>query len=205
MQRYVQRITVRGELFVQREAFAVEGVQAYSVDGTPADCVKVALQYLLPGTPDAVLSGVNAGYNVGFDIAYSGTVGAAMEARMQGIHAIAFSDAGNGSCEVTERYLQSVTEDLLARKLPANEIWNVNFPGCKLADFQGICEHQRPAQGQFYLDRYQRRELEGGGFVLSPCGDPTTKCPAEGTDMHAVMNGYISIGRIESQVIKRGN
>ena len=66
----------------------VEG--AWSLSGTPADCVQVALDGLLPVKPDFVFSGMNNGYNTGMDIAYSGTVGAAMEALMNGIPAIAF-------------------------------------------------------------------------------------------------------------------
>lgn len=196
-----QRITVRGELAVRREEFPVEGVHAYSVDGTPADCVKVALRYLLPERPNIVFSGINVGYNVGFDIAYSGTVGAAMEAKMQGIPAIAFSNQGNNVYEVAEKYLLSVTKDLLEREISADKIWNVNFPGCALSDFKGIREEQNPAQHQFYMDHYERRDTEDG-FVLSAIGIPSSQAPGDGSDMSAVMSGYISIGKIKNMVLR---
>ena len=61
-------ITVRGSLHMKEESFPVPGVKAYSVDGTPADCVKVGIKYLLPQKPDIVFSGINCGYNVGADI-----------------------------------------------------------------------------------------------------------------------------------------
>ena len=66
-----QRITVRENLEVRKADFPVMGVKAYSVDGTPADCVKVALNHLLPEKPDTVFSGINEGYNEGYDILYS--------------------------------------------------------------------------------------------------------------------------------------
>lgn len=66
------RITVRGDLEVKPYDFPATGVTAYSVGGTPADCVKVALGYLMTEKPDIVFSGINAGYNVGRDILYSG-------------------------------------------------------------------------------------------------------------------------------------
>ena len=67
--------TVRGSLQIRQEDFPVPGVMAYSVAGTPADCVKVGIRHLMQDRPDVVFSGINCGYNVGVDILYSGTVG----------------------------------------------------------------------------------------------------------------------------------
>ena len=87
-----QKVTIRGSLTVERvNDFPVPVKAAYQVSGTPADCVKAALLQLLDEKPDFVFSGINDGYNVGYDIAYSGTLGAAFEATMSGIPAIAFS------------------------------------------------------------------------------------------------------------------
>ena len=80
-----QRLTIFSELNVQEREFPATVRAAYSVSGTPADCVKVALKSLLPVWPDYVFSGINAGFNAGYDIAYSGTVGAAMEAVLHDI------------------------------------------------------------------------------------------------------------------------
>lgn len=196
-----QRITVHSDVFVRQEEFLVPGVHAYSVSGTPADCVKIALLYLLPAKPDVVFSGINFGYNIGFDIAYSGTVGAAMEAVMQGIPAIAFSNQSNGVYEVAKAYLRSVTEGLLARPVLANQVWNVNFPGCSLAQLRGIREVERIAQRQFYLDHYEREDYPDGCFRLVALGEPVTD-GEEGTDMKAVLDNYISVGRIKSLVLE---
>ena len=95
-------ITVRGSLQIRQEDFPVPGVKAYSVAGTPADCVKVGIRHLMQDRPDVVFSGINCGYNVGVDILYSGTVGAAMEALVNGIPAIAFSEERGGTSEVAD-------------------------------------------------------------------------------------------------------
>lgn len=195
-----QRITVHADLTVRPETFPVEGVNAYSVSGTPADCVKVALMYLLPEKPDIVFSGINFGYNIGFDIAYSGTVGAAMEAIMQGVPAIAFSNESNGVYEVAEAHMLAVTKDLMSREIARNEIWNVNFPGCPLQEYRGILEERQTAQSQFYLDNYDRENNKDGSFRLSAAGIPVTD-GAPGSDMRAVLDGCISISRIQSQVL----
>lgn len=195
-----QRITVHADLMVRPEEFPVGGVSAYSVEGTPADCVKVALMYLLPEKPDLVFSGINFGYNIGLDIAYSGTVGAAMEAIMQGVPAIAFSNESNGNYEVVEAHMLALTKDLLTREIAANEIWNVNFPGCGLTKYRGIMEVKQAAQSQFYLDHYDKEVYEDGSFRLSAAGLPVTE-GAEGTDMRAVLDGYISIGKVRSHVL----
>lgn len=195
-----QRITVHADLMVRPETFPVPGVHAYSVDGTPADCVKVALMYLMPQKPEVVFSGINFGYNIGFDIAYSGTVGATMEAIMQGVPALAFSNEGNGNYEVAEAHMLAVTKDLLNRKIAPNEIWNINFPGCGLAKYRGILEVEQTAQSQFYLDHYERQDDADGSFRLSAAGIPVTE-GEEGTDMRAVLDGYISVGKIQSMLL----
>ena len=82
-------ISEKSQMAVYRYDFPVPVEAAWSVDGTPADCVKVALNALLPFRPDIVLSGINDGLNAGLDVAYSGTIGAATEAAMHGVPAIA--------------------------------------------------------------------------------------------------------------------
>ena len=87
------KISIHDAMKVEKaEDFPVPVKAAYQVTGTPADCVKAALHYILEEKPDYVFSGINEGYNVGFDIAYSGTLGAAFEAVMNGIPAMAFSN-----------------------------------------------------------------------------------------------------------------
>ena len=195
------RITVFGEIEVETEEFPVKGVHAYRISGTPADCVKIGIEYLLPDKPDVVFSGINNGYNVGLDILYSGTVGAAMEALINEVPAIAFSSDMNGNYDVVEEYLLPITKELLERNISRNEIWNVNFPGCSLTDLKGILEDRIPEQEHFYLSSYEKKEAESGGFRLVANSIPNIKS-VEGSDMRAVQEKYISIGRIRNALLK---
>ena len=131
-----QMITLRCDIKVAKEDFPVEGVKAYSITGTPADCIKVGIAYLKL-KPDYVFSGINNGYNTGFDIAYSGTVAAGMEAVMNGIPAIAFSVEVDGEFDTIDGYLQDITKKLIERQPLTDGIWNVNFPGSFIGELKG--------------------------------------------------------------------
>ena len=103
-----QKLTLREQLTVRKiEDFPVKAAGAYAVGGTPVDCVKVALTYILKEKPDYVFSGINNGYNAGFDIAYSGTLGAAFEGARSGIPSLAFSTAGDAHLD---EYTDASTE-----------------------------------------------------------------------------------------------
>ncbi|MFR9235778.1 MAG: 5'/3'-nucleotidase SurE [Eisenbergiella massiliensis] len=171
---------------------------AYSVAGTPADCVKVGIRHLMQDRPDVVFSGINCGYNVGVDILYSGTVGAAMEALLNGIPAIAFSEERGGTSEVADACLLSVAEKLLEAGCAPDEIWNVNFPGCPLRELRGIRENRIPEKTQFYMDNYLVEEGPEGGCSFR-LRDPVQA--AARTDMEAVLERYISIGKIRNTVL----
>lgn len=195
-----QRINVFGELVVREREIPVEGAKAYSVSGTPADCVKIALLHIMPQKPDIVFSGINFGYNAGQDILYSGTVGAAVEALSNGIPAIAFSSEANSIYDVVEEYLLPIAKDLIGRSLPLDTLWNVNFPGCSLSECQGILEDRIPSNHQLYQDYYEKKEQLADGFVLTAGGILTTQAD-EGTDVRAVLDRYISIGTITNGIL----
>ena len=147
-------ISETSEMAVYRYDFPAPVEAAWSVDGTPADCVKVALRALLPFTPDVVLSGINDGMNAGLDVAYSGTVGAATEAALHGIPAIAVSMRNDKSFEVTDHYLPAVLEELLDQPSARGELWNVNFPTCPLSDCRGILRDRFPEKRSYYENYY---------------------------------------------------
>lgn len=194
------RITLFQEIEVRPEAYPVEGVRAYSVGGTPADCVKVALEYLMPKRPDVVFSGINAGFNTGVDILYSGTVGAAMEALVSGIRSFAFSNRAYASFETVDAYLLPLIQQMLEKKLPMDRIWNVNFPGCSLKECKGVLWDRVPAGHQFYLDGYQRKDREDGSFTLTSEGIMIDQAE-EGTDIRAVLDGFVSVGTVRCAVM----
>ena len=195
------RITLGRSLRLEAVEFPWENVTGYSLDGTPADCVKAALDVILPGKPDVVLSGINHGYNVGFDVAYSGTVGAAMEALMNGIPAIALSQNDVGSFDIARMYLPGVLEELLPAPPSRREIWNVNFPTERCG---GILRDRTVAAGGYYSGSLYRAETEDGIHLqYPPLLDVDNSIPrgAEDSDLNAVIRGFISIGRVACPVL----
>ena len=190
-------ISETSEMAVYRYDFPAPVEAAWSVDGTPADCVKVALRALLPFTPDVVLSGINDGMNAGLDVAYSGTVGAATEAALHGIPAIAVSMRNDKSFEVTDHYLPAVLEELLDQPSARGELWNVNFPPCPAAECKGVLRDRFPEKHSFYENYYTCLREENGVQYLTPVPKVLTREETqEGSDIHAVLNGYISIGKV---------
>jgi len=193
-------LTVRGYIEIKRTPFPVEGVTAYSVGGTPADCVKAAVHEIMPVKPDIVFSGINFGYNAGADILYSGTVGACMEALLQGVPAIAYSNEPNGNYGALEANISAITKKLLADMPQKNEIWNVNFPGCMAEECRGIRWNCVPSKTAFYTDHYRRTDLEENHFLLETDGIPAIEAE-KGTDIEALIENYISIGKIKNAIL----
>ena len=197
-----QRLTIFEPLIIRRAEFPADVKAAWSVSGTPADCVKAALEHLLPIRPDLLFSGINNGYNTGFDIAYSGTIGAAMEGLMKGIPAFAFSNCFGEGFALIERELFPLMRELLEEPAGPGMIWNVNFPGGGLAGFRGVRREMRVAHTQLYLDNYALEAQPDGSLLMHNRGFPAPADLApEGTDVHAVLNGYISVGRVRCAVL----
>ncbi len=188
-------ITIRKPVDFTPYSFPVPGVTAWVCSGTPSDCVRAGLAYLLPDKPDLVLSGINYGYNIASDIQYSATVGAALEAAHQGIPAAAFSEPYHPDHSVTDRFLSPVLE-LLQDELPGrDEILNINFP---LASCQGILTDRKMSAGSMFRGSYQLTDhLPGGGLRLAAEWEADTACE-DGTDFRAVLDHYISIGIVRN-------
>jgi 5'-nucleotidase len=165
----------------------------FCVNGTPTDCVHLAVTGLLDYEPDIVVSGVNSGANMGDDTIYSGTVAAAMEGRFFGLPAIAVSLVGESlihyetACHVVNRLL----DNLHVEALPANTILNVNVPGIPLAELNGI---QVTRLGQRHRAEPVVKSKDPRGrdvYWVGPAGAEQDAGP--GTDFHAVNNNYVSI------------
>ncbi len=198
-----QRITIEKPMVLRRyEDFPVPVHAAWSLEGMPADCVKAALCHLMPEPPDFVLSGINAGWNAGFDIVHSGTLGAAFEARMLGVPAIAFSNAHGASWELPEAHLTQLLRELTALPPPKSAVWNVNFPGCELAACKGILRDRIVAPAPLFREWFREEEQEGV-TTLTLTGVPLAagdRVPA-GSDFEALLEGYISVGTAECTVL----
>ena len=193
-----QKLTLRELLTVEQVFdFPVQVQGAWRIGGTPVDCVKVALDYVLEEKPDLVLSGINNGYNVGFDISYSGSMGAAFEAARSGIPAIALSVAGFKHLDAVEREILPILREILSKKQEPRTVWNVNFPAMNTVGRKGILWDCPVAPTSLYREKYIPVGEENGMVTLKNQGIPTPndRIPA-GSDGDAVRNGYISVSRV---------
>ena len=186
-------ITLRHSVDAWKVDFPVPGVHAYACSGTPGDCVRIGSLNIVPEKPDHVFSGINYGFNAASDIQYSATAGAAFEAAFQGIHTIAFSEDACEIHEVTERYLKEIIAELLNKPLGVNQIWNVNFPGCQLAECNGILRDRKVSTDAFYVDRYIETTVSEDKVSYMVEGIRNYSA-LEGTDLKAIFDNYISIG-----------
>ncbi len=201
-------ITLRDKMTIRKHEFGVPGVDAYAFAGTPADCVRASYLGLFKEgeKPDLVLSGVNKGANCGFDIQYSATVGAAMEALLYEVPAICFSqnyftDEHECHTDVAEKYMEDILSELIAKPLEKGLAWNVNFPSCSLDEYKGVLYDRFPAQSAFWDDQYVLEENADGEKEVLLKTIPIEKAE-EGSDMQAVIDGYISIGTIRNTVLR---
>lgn len=186
-------ITLRHSVDAWKVDFPVPGVHAYACSGTPGDCVRIGSLNIVPEKPDHVFSGINYGFNAASDIQYSATAGAAFETAFQGIHTIAFSEDACEIHEVTERYLKEIIAELLNKPLGVNQIWNVNFPGCQLAECNGILRDRKVSTDAFYVDRYIETTVSEDKVSYMVEGIRNYSA-LEGTDLKAIFDNYISIG-----------
>ncbi|TCO82100.1 5'-nucleotidase /3'-nucleotidase /exopolyphosphatase [Plasticicumulans lactativorans] len=168
-----------------------------SVDGTPTDCVHVAITGLLDDEPDMVVSGINAGANMGDDVLYSGTVAAAMEGRFLGLPALAVSLCSYSPehCDTAARVAVTLVERLRRQPLPADTILNVNVPALpweRLAGFQATrLGHRHRAEAVIRSEDPRGRPI----YWIGAAGPEDDAGP--GTDFHAVRSGYVSVTPIQ--------
>jgi 5'-nucleotidase len=164
------------------------------INGTPSDCVHLALSGLLEHRPDLVVSGINNGANMGDDTLYSGTVAAAMEGYLFGIPAIAFSqvEKGWGDLAAAARVARSVIEHVLRDPPgPTHYLLNVNVPNRPDAD---VLPRRITRLGRRHASEPVIRQLSPRGeplYWIGPAGDAREAGP--GTDFHATSNGEVSI------------
>jgi 5'-nucleotidase len=169
----------------------------YYVNGTPTDCVHIAITGLLDAEPDMLISGINHGANLGDDVLYSGTVAAAMEGRFLGIPSIAvslvldehghFDTAGELVCRLVRRSLEE--------PLPVDTILNVNVPDLPPEAIKGV---RTTRLGFRHKSEPVVKALDPKNrpiYWIGPAGAGQDAGP--GTDFHAIANGYVSVSPIK--------
>jgi 5'-nucleotidase len=171
-----------------------EGIDEYSCSGTPADCVKLALQELLPKKPDICVSGINHGSNSSINVIYSGTMSAAIEAGIEGIPAIGFS-----LCDYTweadfsqaQDFIFAIVTEALKNGIPKGTVLNVNIPKLKKKKIKGI-KICRQAKAN-WKEKFDKRTNPMGKDYYWLTGEFELLDKGEDTDEWALANGFISV------------
>ena len=163
------------------------------VDGTPTDCVHLAITGLLKHEPDMVFAGINHGANLGDDVLYSGTVAAATEGRFLGLPAVAISLAGSDPkhFETAAQVAVTLLQKIQVQPLPKDTLLNVNVPDVALAQLKG---YQITRLGQRHKSEAVIRSHDPRGHVIYWVGPPGGEQDAgPGTDFDAIRNDFVSI------------
>ena len=209
-------LTIDKPLDVYPVDWEKNNIHAFSCTGLPSDCFRIGSNCVMPQKPDIVFSGINNGFNVGTDIQYSATVGAALDAAMCGYPVIAFSEGfrndprsnGHGR-RITEKYLPVILKALLTPEktgafskerpfLKHGQVINVNFPDCPPEDCKGILWNCKVSMNTPYVDTYRvEEELPGGGKRYSIHWVDRDHAD-EGTDLRAILDNYVSVGIVNN-------
>lgn len=189
-----QALSAHSRIKVKKVDFQLP-VEAYKVYGTPADCTKLATEVLYENDlPDIIISGINDGGNLGTDVLYSGTVGAAMEGHLHGIFSIAVSRVVNSELSFTE------VAEIFRQKLPALRrekpyMYNINFPK-KISDRADIFRYTKQGR-RTYHNEYAAERDEQGETCYYMNGTPNDAGNIEGSDIWAIHNGFVSINPLK--------
>lgn len=189
-------ITLDSTLYSKKMKIDLEdaSIEEYSCSGTPADCVKLALQELLQRKPDICVSGINHGSNSSINVIYSGTMSAAIEAGIEGVPAIGFSLCDynwNADFSHAGEFIQQIVREALSNTIPKGVVLNVNIPKLNKKDINGI-KICRQAKAN-WKEKFDKRTNPMGRDYYWLTGEFELLDKGEDTDEWALANGYISI------------
>ena len=177
-----------------------EGLEVWSCNGTPVDCVKMALAEIVPRKPDMVIGGINHGDNASVNVHYSGTMGVTLEGCMKYISSVAFSlcdHSADADFEPLRPFVRAITQRVLTEGLPTGVCLNVNFPVA--AAFKGvrICRMAKGTWGNEVVKCSHPRDYDYWWMVGSYTNDEPE---AEDTDNWALRHGYVAITPTQTDV-----
>ena len=177
------------------EEIGLDGPQKdYSLSGTPVDCVKFALDKILPRRPDLVVSGINHGSNSSINVIYSGTMSAAVEAGMEGLQAIGFSlldFSWDADFSQAKDFIQTIVKKVLANPLPPGVVLNVNIPKLPKEEIKGV-KVCRQAHAK-WEENFDERTNPHGKKYYWLTGYFNNMDTGKDADETALSEGYISI------------
>jgi len=171
--------------------FYPQGIKAWAIDGTPADCVKLGVEGLIDPAPEMVISGINRGSNLGTDVLYSGTVSAALEAAILGLPAVAVSlttfdnpDYGPAAALIRQMF------HFLIKNVPPARIFNINVPSLPQEKIQGV-RITRLGKRHYRNPFHKRKDPRGRSYYwLAGELEEETE---PGSDSRAIEEGFVSI------------
>ena len=162
-----------------------------AVDGTPADCVKLAVLYFMKDRlPDLVIAGINEGSNVGSDVIYSGTVSAALEGAYMGIRSMAVSNSDRSFTDgyaLAAKFIAENLDALTAVRMPDYTALNINYPACK---------HTGVSVVPVGKNRYSDMFAEVGENMLKISGEPLGEETDNNTDVSQIARGHITVSPV---------
>ena len=185
-------ITLRSPLRIQ-EIHRNGSFFGYGVTGTPADCVKIAVQELLKTPPDIILSGINLGANVGVNVLYSGTVSAATEGAFLGVRsaAISLDTRKDPDFSFAASFSRKIINFITEKGLKNGTALNVNVPAIPAERIKGVVI-TRQGVGRF-KERYERRIDPRGNVYYWLTGETRLEEEEEGSDARALSQGMVAI------------
>ena len=196
-------ITMHKPLRCTKTQYFDTQIEAWAVNGTPADCIKLGIESILTEKPDLVVSGINKGENVGSDVLYSGTVSAALEGTIFGITSFAFSyeDGQEKDFTVAAKLAMVSLKEILAQKIDLNcgRLFNINIPKCNSIDeIKGTMITKLGVKT--YKNNFEEREDPRGNKYYWLAGELVQHKSKEDTDVYAIKNKYISITPMQSDL-----
>lgn len=188
-------ITVNDTLYCDKVRVDKDATQTeYSCSGTPADCVKLAVNEILKRKPDLCVSGINHGSNSSINVIYSGTMSAAVEAGTQGIPAIGFSLLDyslEADFEPVKKFVRKITRQCLKFGMPSGVVLNVNFPKLPEEEIKGI-KVCRQADAH-WVENFDKRKNPLGREYYWLTGEFINEDKGEDTDEWALRHGFVSV------------
>jgi 5'-nucleotidase len=196
----IQEASAIGHALTLRRPLRLEPIRAgvYAVDGTPTECVNVAIAHVLHGKPDLIVSGINKGLNLGDDVTYSGTVSGALEGALLGIPSIAVSTQNRGNqfeFGPSARAAASIAEAALERGMPKFTLLNINTPFGPNKGFRATVQAKR----NHITVVSERIDPRNRAYYWIEEGENDWE-PHDRSDYQAVRDGYISITPLQADM-----
>ncbi len=187
-------ITLNNTLRAEKVNYGIDSIEEFSCTGTPVDCVKLAVNNLLPRKPDLIVSGINHGSNSSINVIYSGTMSAAMEGALEGIPSIGFSlldTRREADFSVAKEVVRVLVRNVLENGMPQDICLNVNIPVVSQENLKGI-KVCRQAKGNWEEEFDERLDPNKRSYYWLT-GSFVNYDKGEDTDIWALENKYVSV------------